>query len=50
MVPAANVYEHIEDVDRLFSNYDLTVPFDYTAKWNNNAQVMIDIINSECKS
>jgi hypothetical protein len=50
MVPAANVYEHIEDVDRLFNNYDLTVSFDYTSKWDNNAQSMVDLINSECKS
>ena len=50
MVPAVNVYENINNVDRLFTNYDLTVPFEYTAKWDNNAQVMIDIIKSEWKS
>jgi hypothetical protein len=29
---------------------DLTVPFEYTAKWHNNAKTMIDIIKSEWKS
>lgn len=50
MVPAENVYEDINNVDRLFDNYDLTVPFEWTAKWHDNAQAMIDIIKSEWKS
>ena len=50
MVPANNVYNDINNVDRLFDNYDLTVPFKWTAKWDNNAQAMIDIIKSEWKS
>jgi glycosyltransferase involved in cell wall biosynthesis len=50
MVPAENVYENINNVDRLFDSYDLTVPFEWTAKWNDNAQTMIDIIKSEWKS
>ena len=48
MVPPENVYENINDVDRLFDSCDLTVPFEWTAKWHDNAQTMIDIINSEC--
>jgi len=50
MVPAENVYENIDNVDRLFDSYDLTVPFEWTAKWNDNAQTIIDIIKSEWKS
>jgi len=50
MVPAQNVYDNIDNVDRLFDAYDLTVPFEWTAKWDNNAQTMVDIIKSECKS
>jgi glycosyltransferase involved in cell wall biosynthesis len=50
MVPAENVYKNIDNVDRLFDSYDLTVPFEWTAKWNNNAQTMINLIKSEWKS
>jgi glycosyltransferase involved in cell wall biosynthesis len=47
MVPAINVYNEIDSVDYDFDNIDLTVPFEYTAKWNNNAQTMIDIIKED---
>jgi len=50
MVPAKCVYELWEEIETKFNNEDLIVPFEYTEKWNNNAQTMIDIINSECKS
>jgi glycosyltransferase involved in cell wall biosynthesis len=38
MVPESNVYQSIDEVDYMFDNCDLTVPFEYTAKWDNNAQ------------
>jgi glycosyltransferase involved in cell wall biosynthesis len=47
MVPSVNVYDKVEDIDFLFDSVDLTVPFEWTAKWDNNAQTMIDIIKSE---
>jgi len=47
MVPSVNVYEKVEDINFLFDSVDLTVPFEWTAKWDNNAQTMIDIIKSE---
>ena len=47
MVPECNVYQSIDEVDYMFDSCDLTVPFDYTAKWDNNAQRMIDIIKSD---
>ena len=50
MVPSVNVYEKVEDINFLFDSVDLTVPFEWTAKWDNNAQTMIDIIKSEWKS
>ena len=50
MVPAINVYNNIGEVNYAFDNLDLTVPFEYTAKWHNNAKTMIDIIKSEWKS
>ena len=50
MVPAENVYENIDNVDKLFDSYDLTVPFEWTAKWHDNALAMINIIKSEWKS
>jgi hypothetical protein len=50
MVPSVNVYDKVEDIDFLFNSCDLTVPFEWTAKWNNNAQTMIDIIKAEWKS
>ena len=50
MVPDKCVYELWEEIETKFNNEDLVVPFEYTEKWNNNAQTMIDIINSECKS
>jgi hypothetical protein len=50
MVPEMNVYHHVDEIDELFDNYDLTVPFDYTAKWHNNAQWIVDVIKSECES
>jgi len=49
MVPECNVYSEIDQVDYLFDNCDLTVPFDYTAKWHDNAQYIIDLIKSESK-
>ena len=50
MVPSVNVYDKVEDINFLFDNVDLTVPFECTAKWHNNAKTMIDIIKSEWKS
>lgn len=47
MVPAINVYTEIDSVDYDFDNIDLVVPFEWTAKWHNNAQTMINIIKSE---
>lgn len=47
MVPAQNVYHSVSDIDYLFDSKDLTVPFEWTSKWHNNAQEMINIINSE---
>ena len=47
MVPAQNVYHTVEEIDYLFNTKDLRVPFEYTTKWHDNAQRMIDIINSE---
>lgn len=47
MVPAVNVYQNVQNIDRLFDSYDLTVPIAYTEKWHNNAQLMIDIIKDE---
>ena len=47
MVPEKNVYTDIKEIDKKFDTEDLSVPFEYTAKWHGNAQVMIDIINSE---
>ena len=49
MVPDMNVYHHIKEIDDLFDNFDLTVPFDYTAKWHNNAQWIVDVIKSEAE-
>lgn len=50
MVPELNVYNDVSEIDNLFDNYDLTVPFDYTARWHDNAQWIIDVIKTECKS
>ena len=50
MVPARNVYDDINQVDYMFDSFDLAVPFEWTSRWNNNAQTMIDIIKSEWKS
>jgi len=47
MVPAQNVYRSVDEIDHLFNTKDLRVPFEYTTKWHDNAQRMIDIINSE---
>jgi len=47
MVPAKNVYRSIDEVDHLFDTKDLTVPIQYTRRWDNNAQAMIDIIKSD---
>lgn len=49
MVPECNVYDEIDQVDYMFDNFDLTVPFEYTAIWHDNAQHMIDIIKSEAE-
>jgi glycosyltransferase involved in cell wall biosynthesis len=50
MVPERNVYHSVSEIESKFNNEDLTVTFEWTAKWHNNAQAMIDIIKSEWKS
>ena len=47
MVPSKCVYYSLSDVDKMFSEQDLTVPMNYTQRWHGNAQTMINIINSE---
>jgi glycosyltransferase involved in cell wall biosynthesis len=49
MVPNKCIYTSVSEIDSKFDNEDLTVPFEWTEKWHNNAQTMIDIIKSECK-
>ena len=50
MVPERNVYHSVSDIESKFNNEDLTISFEWTVKWDNNAQAMIDIIKSEWKS
>lgn len=44
MVPARNVYHSVSEIDSKFDNEDLTVSFEWTSRWDNNAQAMINII------
>ena len=44
MVPAKNVYHSVSEIDSKFDNEDLTVSFEWTSRWDNNAQAMINII------
>ena len=50
MVPERNVYHSVSEIESKFNNEDLTIPFEWTAKWSNNAQEIINIIKSEWKS
>jgi len=50
MVTERNVYHSVSEIESKFNNEDLTIPFEWTAKWDNNAQAIIDIIKSEWKS
>jgi glycosyltransferase involved in cell wall biosynthesis len=50
MVPERNVYHSVSEIESKFNNEDLTISFEWTVKWDNNAQAMIDIIKSEWKS
>jgi glycosyltransferase involved in cell wall biosynthesis len=50
MVPSRNVYHSVSEIESKFNSEDLTVPYGWTSKWDNNAQDMIDIIKSEWKS
>ena len=47
MVPSRNVYHSVSEIETKFNSEDLTVPYGWTSKWDNNAQTMIDIIKSE---
>lgn len=50
MVPSRNVYHSVSEIETKFNSEDLTVPYGWTSKWDNNAQDMIDLIKSEWKS
>lgn len=50
MVPSRNVYHSVSEIDSKFNSEDLSVPYRWTSRWDNNAQNMIDIIKSECVS
>jgi glycosyltransferase involved in cell wall biosynthesis len=47
MVPGKCVYYSLSDVDKMFSEQDLTVPMAYTLRWHDNIQAMLNIIRSE---
>lgn len=47
MVPSRNVYHSVSEIDSKFNSEDLTVPYRWTSRWDNNAQNMIEIIKSE---
>jgi len=47
MVPEKCVYNSIYLVDEKFNNEDLTVPFEYTSRWHDNAQLMVNICRGE---
>jgi len=44
MVPKRNVYTDITKVDYFFDKYNLTVPIQWTERFHNNAQTIINII------
>jgi glycosyltransferase involved in cell wall biosynthesis len=50
MVTAKNVYTSIEDIDKKFDNEDLTVPFNWTARWHSNIDLMLKICKEEIDS
>ena len=47
MVPARNVYENVSEIESKYNRELLIVPLEYTTKWHDNAQTMIDIIQEE---
>lgn len=50
MVPAVNIYTDINEIDAKFDNEDLTIPFEWTWRWHDNAKLMLDICRGEFNS
>jgi glycosyltransferase involved in cell wall biosynthesis len=50
MVPDICIYNDISEIDEKFDNQDLTVPYDWTWRWNGNAKLMLDICRGELNS
>ena len=50
MVPLKCIYHNVNEIDTKFNTEDLTVPFEWTSRWHNNAQLMIDIIKGKIDS
>lgn len=47
MVPLRNVYHHVSHIDHDFDSKDLTVPYIWTSRWNNNARLMLSLVKEE---
>jgi hypothetical protein len=47
MVPYANVYHDVNDIETKFNTEKLNVPFAWTERWDNNAKLMIDYIKGK---
>jgi glycosyltransferase involved in cell wall biosynthesis len=47
MVPPANVYHDVNDIETKFNTEKLNVPFVWTERWDNNAKLMIDYIKGK---
>lgn len=43
MVPARNVYYHNSHIEHDLNTKDLTIPFIWTSRWNNNAKLMLEL-------
>jgi len=50
MVPNKCIYTSVSEIDSKFDNEDLTVPFEWTSRWHDNAHLMIKICKEELDS
>jgi len=50
MVPDKCVYDSVNDINKKFDTEDLTVPFEWTSRWHDNADLMVKICKEELES
>lgn len=50
MVPERNVYLKLSEIDDLYDNYDLRVPFKWTERWHDNIKLVMQICKGELNS